>query len=152
MTSCLETSRQKVQAPSGLREQDSSSWHLFLQSKIMIQNGRSVAHNFAKPPTLEYWKQYLKLQTWRLTTNLWIHVVYLPCPVSARSFLSSSNSFSLSLSHSRTLWRTCVSSPVTCKLCINCTQNCVIRTQIFSVITMKNKQSVDFILGSFLLT
>lgn len=86
-----------------------------------------------------YWKQYPKLQRWTITTNLWIHAVYPSCPVSARSFLSSFNSFSLSVSHSRTLWRTCVSSPVTCKVCINCTQHCVIRTQISSVITMKNK-------------
>jgi len=100
----------------------------------------SIAHNFAIPASkLEYWKQSVKLESWRLTTNLLIHAVYPSCPVSARSFLSSSSSFSRSVSHSRTLWRTCVSSPVTCKLYINCAQHCVIGTQISSVKTMKNK-------------
>ena len=101
----------------------------------------STAHNFVIPGSkLEYWKQSVKLESWRLTTNLLIHAVYPSCPVSARSFLSSSSSFSRSVSHSKTLWRTCVSSPVTCKLYINnCAQHCVIGTQVSSVITMKKK-------------
>lgn len=108
----------------------------------------SIAHNFAIPASkLEYWKQSVKLESWRLTTNLLIHAVYPSYPVSARSFLSSSSSFSRSVSHSRTLWRTCVSSPVTYKLYINCAQHCVIGTQISSVVTMKNKIISNQLMG-----